>query len=86
MRASTRIEAAARMPPKEALELIAKVARALGYAHQRAIVHRDIKPANIYACRLGTSVDFVKVLDFGLVKQDIGIDRPLFDEFLNQLV
>ena len=32
------------------------------------MVHRDIKPGNIFACRQGREYDFVKVLDFGLVK------------------
>ena len=32
------------------------------------MVHRDIKPNNLFVCRLGKQVDFVKVLDFGLVK------------------
>src|SRR5262245_43215638 len=48
--------------------VVSQVCSSLEEAHQNGLVHRDIKPANIYACRYGLEYDFVKVLDFGIVK------------------
>jgi serine/threonine-protein kinase len=48
--------------------LLKQVCLSLGEAHERGLVHRDIKPSNLVACRMGLDVDFMKVLDFGLVK------------------
>jgi serine/threonine-protein kinase len=56
------------MEPARAVFLLRQVCHSLGEAHAQGLVHRDIKPANIFMCRLGPDDDFVKVLDFGLVK------------------
>ena len=56
------------VPPERAVYLLRQVCESLEEAHARGLVHRDIKPSNIFTCRLGLEVDFVKVLDFGLVK------------------
>jgi eukaryotic-like serine/threonine-protein kinase len=56
------------VPAERMLFLLTQVCHSLADAHARGLVHRDITPANIYACRMGLEYDFVKVLDFGLVK------------------
>jgi serine/threonine protein kinase len=56
------------IPASRVVFLLRQAAHSLADAHARDLVHRDIKPANIYVCRMGLEYDFVKVLDFGLVK------------------
>ena len=56
------------IPPERMVYLLRQACASLEEAHVRGLVHRDIKPSNIFTCRMGLDVDFVKVLDFGLVK------------------
>ncbi|MEP6689363.1 MAG: serine/threonine-protein kinase [Gemmatimonadales bacterium] len=55
-------------PPDRAIFLLRQVCHSLSEAESCGLVHRDIKPANIFLCRYGEEFDFVKVLDFGIVK------------------
>ncbi|MDX8400616.1 MAG: serine/threonine-protein kinase [Gallionellaceae bacterium] len=60
------------LPYPKALDIIACVADALGYAHERDIVHRDVKPGNImYDPASGA----IKVLDFGISRITTDEDR-----------
>lgn len=58
------------LPAERVIHLIGQACDSLGEAHLAGLVHRDVKPSNIVACRMGLKVDYVKVLDFGLVKHD----------------
>jgi serine/threonine protein kinase len=53
-----------------------QICRALREAHTHGVIHRDLKPANIFLTVHGDEADFVKVLDFGLVKNITGETKP----------
>ncbi|CAM4525608.1 MULTISPECIES: serine/threonine-protein kinase [Myxococcus] len=55
------------MSLRRALSLVEQASQGLAHAHAEGCVHRDLKPHNIMVQQL-SGQDFVKVLDFGLVK------------------
>ncbi|MBN1849953.1 MAG: protein kinase [Deltaproteobacteria bacterium] len=52
------------LPLRKVLDIVAKVADALDFAHKNNVIHRDIKPANIMLLQNGQ----IKVTDFGIAK------------------
>lgn len=56
---------AQRLPTAVAIEIVARLAGALHYAHQNQVVHRDIKPANIM---FDASSGELKITDFGIAR------------------
>jgi serine/threonine protein kinase len=59
------------LPPERVVWFLRQACLSLAEAHARNLIHRDIKPSNLFACRAGVEVDFLKVLDFGLVKESV---------------
>lgn len=55
------------LPVPQVLEIVARVAEALSYAHAQGVVHRDIKPANVM---VDPDSGLVKVMDFGVARLD----------------
>ncbi len=53
------------LEPRKVLEIIARTADALGFAHKQQVVHRDIKPANLM---YDAGTDTLKITDFGIAR------------------
>lgn len=62
-----RLSRKAPLTPKETVDILGHVAKALARAHAQSIVHRDLKPDNIFIVRDGDE-EVTKVLDFGIAK------------------
>jgi serine/threonine protein kinase len=66
------VEESGALPVARVIHVLRQVVASLAEAHDAGLVHRDIKPANIMLCRWGGIWDFIKVVDFGLVKAPDG--------------
>jgi hypothetical protein len=63
----TLVERFGPQPASRVIGILRQACHSLHEAHAQGLVHRDVKPGNIYLCRYGMDLDFVKLLDFGLV-------------------
>jgi serine/threonine protein kinase, bacterial len=57
------------IPPDEVARIVAAVADALDYAHQRQLLHRDVKPANILLAELDSGGWRAMLADFGIARR-----------------
>ena len=57
------------LPLQRMRHIVLQVCAALAEVHAKGMIHRDIKPENVMVCERGGEYDFVKLLDFGIVKR-----------------
>jgi len=75
------------MPPARVVHVLCQACDSLGEAHAHGLIHRDVKPANIHLCRMGLQHDYVKVLDFGIVKsQRPPVPEPALATAANRVI
>ena len=63
-----RLEMQRPLDERTLVRILSQVASAVGAVNEQGIVHRDLKPENIFLTNHPDYPDFVKVLDFGVVK------------------
>ena len=81
----TLVERFGPLPPGRVVHLLVQACDSLAEAHAAGLVHRDIKPANLVVGRRGRHLDWLRVLDFGLVKRHAeGPLAPRQDHTLTQ--
>ena len=56
------------LEPLRVVQIARQICGSLAEAHGQGVIHRDLKPSNVLLTSHGETQDFVKVLDFGLVK------------------
>jgi len=56
------------LAPARALDIVSQLLNGLAFAHGQGLIHRDLKTANVFMVRTPDGRDYVKLLDFGLVK------------------
>ncbi len=71
-----RADAGAPVPLGGRLDVLARVARALGSAHSLGIIHKDVKPSNIFMEMDAEGRALPKLADFGI---GVVVDRAVFE-------
>ncbi len=65
------------LEPARAVDIVLQACEAVAEAHALGMVHRDIKPANLFVLRARAGGDHVKLLDFGITKEEAREDVSL---------
>jgi serine/threonine-protein kinase len=73
------------LPPERVAHILRQLCASLGEAHRMDLIHRDVKPANIFVCKRAFEYDFVKVLDFGLVRKHSAVDPEAPSDNLSKI-
>lgn len=73
-----------RLTPLQTLQYLEEILSALDAAHSAGVIHRDLKPSNVFIVEQGNT-KFLKILDFGLAKKDVGARGESPQTNVNQL-